>query len=114
MRNLSEVGKQAEKLAADYLLAKGYTIVTRRYKARHGELDLVVLDGDLLVIVEVKHRRAHGYLPEDAMGDAKRKALVLASQQYLAEIGEPERELRFDLVAIDADGIRHHEDIFFD
>lgn len=114
MRNLREVGRRAEDLAANYLLAKGYTIVTRRYKARHGELDLVALEGELLVIVEVKQRSAPGYLPEDSIGDAKRKALVLAGQQYLADVDQPERELRFDLIAIDSSGIRHYEDIFAD
>lgn len=89
----------------------GYTIVTRRYKARHGEIDVVALDEDLLVMVEVKARRAPGYVPEESIGDAKRRALFLAAQQYLAEVGQPEREIRFDLVAMDGDGIRHHQDI---
>jgi len=89
----------------------GYTIVTRRYKARHGEIDLIALEDDLLVMVEVKARRAAGYMPEDSIGDSKRRALFLAGQQYLAEVEQPEREVRFDLIAIDGSGIRHHKDI---
>jgi putative endonuclease len=99
-------------LAATYLLERGYTIVTRRYKARHGELDLIALDGDLLVFVEVKARSAPGYVPEEALTYAKRQALFRAGQQYLAEVAlDPEREVRFDLVAIDRDGVRHYPDV---
>ena len=111
MPNLRRVGASAEDEAARFLIDQGYTIVTRRYKARHGEIDLVALDGDLLVMVEVKARHAPGYRPEDSIGDAKRRALYLAAQQYLADVEQPEREIRFDLVAMDAEGIRHHKDI---
>ena len=111
MPNLRDLGRAAEDAAAEYLLGQGYTLVTRRYKARHGEIDLVALDGELLVFVEVKRRDAPGYIPEASIGQEKRKALFRAGQQYLAEIAEsPEREVRFDLIAIDRDGLRHHKD----
>lgn len=112
MPNLRRVGALAEDSAARFLIERGFTIVTRRYKARHGEIDLVALDGDLLVMVEVKARQAPGYRPEDSIGDAKRRALFLAAQAYLADVGEPEREIRFDLIAMDVAGIRHYRDIF--
>lgn len=91
---------------------RGFTIVTRRYKARHGEIDLIALDGELLVFVEVKQRLAWGYRPEESIGSEKRRALFRAGQEYLAAIEEPEREVRFDLVAIDTDGVRHLPGIF--
>lgn len=110
--SLRRLGAEAEDAAAEHLLREGFTLVTRRYKARHGEIDLVALDGDLLVFVEVKYRAAKGYRPEDSIGDDKRRALFRAGQQYLAEVAnEPEREVRFDLIAIDGDGLRHHRDI---
>ena len=106
------IGREAENRAAAYLLGQGYTLVTRRYKARHGEIDLVALEGELLVFVEVKARFAPGYSPEDSLSDAKREALFRAGQQYLIEVAqEPDREVRFDLVAIDAQGLRHYKDI---
>lgn len=113
MPNLRELGRAAEDAAAHYLLGLGYTIVTRRYKARHGEIDLIALDGDLLVFVEVKQRSAPGYRPEDSIGPAKRKALVNAAHQYRLEVAEDlEREIRFDLIAIDRDGLRHRIGMF--
>lgn len=104
------IGRLEEDRAAKFLIAKGYTIVTRRYTGRYGELDLVALDGDLLVFVEVKSRSSDLARPEEAVGDRKRKALFLVGQQYLFDIGEPEREVRYDLIAISPTGIKHYQD----
>ena len=111
MPNLRRIGEQAEDQAADYLARKGYTIVTRRRKMKSGEIDIVALDGEVLVFVEVKHRSAPGYVPEESIGAAKARALQLAGEQYVLEMGE-ERETRFDLIAMDSEGLRHHIDIF--
>ena len=46
MPNLRQLGAEAEDRAATYLLGLGYTLVTRRFKAAHGEIDLVALDGE--------------------------------------------------------------------
>ena len=109
-RNLRGEGTIAEDAAAEYLLEQGFTIVTRRWKTRRGELDLIALEGELLVFVEVKYRLAPGYRPEDSVGTEKRSALYRAGQAYLHEIGEPERACRFDLIAMDAEGIRHYRE----
>jgi putative endonuclease len=96
---------------AEFLLAKGYVIVTRRFKTAHGELDLVALDGDELVMVEVKARFAGG-VPEEAVGELKARRLRMAAVEYLRSMEEPERAYRFDLVAVTPGEIRHYERIF--
>lgn len=104
---MARIGTEAEDQAAKYLLAKGYTIVTRRYKAKRGEIDLVALDDEVLVFVEVKQRKK-GYLPEEAIGTRKIEHLVAAAAEYVLVTGETQREIRYDVVAIDPDGLRHH------
>jgi len=104
-------GRAQEDRAADWLSEAGYTIVTRRFRSRRGEIDLVALEGDLLVFVEVKSSATHGYEPELAVGEAKRKALVRAGQAYLEYIEEPDRPVRYDLIAIDRLGFRHYKDV---
>lgn len=111
MSNLRSIGRIEEDRAAAYLISLGYTVVTRRYKAPRGEIDVVALDGDELVFVEVKARFTEGYIPEDALSDEKRAALYRAGQAYLAAVEEPDRPIRFDLIAIDRDGLRHYRDI---
>jgi putative endonuclease len=112
MPNLRALGASAENRAADFLLSKGYTIVTRRFTTRKGEIDIVALDGDELVFVEVKLRMAPGYSPEEAVGPKKLKSLRAAADAYLSEFGSLDQSHRFDLVAIDQGGVRHHERAF--
>lgn len=108
MSDLRRVGGEGEDRAADYLVGKGYTIVTRNFHSRRGEIDLVALDGDQLVCVEVKLRRARGEPAEVALDHRKAERLMAAAEDYLQFVGEPGRSVRFDLVAIDPDGLRHH------
>lgn len=107
------LGSEFEDQAADYLLSKGFTIVTRRFRARRGELDLVALDGDLLVFVEVKQRKV-GYVPEEAIGSQKIDRLYSAAREYLQSTDQPNRDFRFDVIAISESETRHHRDVFKD
>jgi putative endonuclease len=93
-------------------LERGLTIVTRRFKAAHGELDLVAMDGDTLVFIEVKHRRSPNLPPELSIDERKAGRIARAAAEYLAKAEEVGRAVRFDVVLIDPAGIRHIEDAF--
>ena len=53
-----DLGRAGEQLALEHLERLGYALVARNHRTAHGELDLVVTDGEVLVFVEVKTRRA--------------------------------------------------------
>lgn len=110
--NLRRIGREAEDRAADYLLGLGYTIVTRRFKGAQGEIDLVALDGETLVIVEVKLSRTPFRRAEEGLDDRKARQLATVTDEYLHKSGLADRRLRYDLVAIDETGLRHHVDAF--
>lgn len=112
MPNFRRIGREAEDRAAEFLIGKGYTIITRRFSCHGGELDLVALDGDVLVFVEVKERRRVVVQPEEAVTATKISRLRRAARHYLSSMGEHERAHRFDLVAISPDEIRHHVEAF--
>ena len=50
------LGKSGEDLAVDELERRGYAIFARRYRTKHGEIDIVARDGETTVFVEVKAR----------------------------------------------------------
>ncbi|NMA70336.1 MAG: YraN family protein, partial [Firmicutes bacterium] len=52
-----QLGRWGEALAALYLQGLGYQVLARNLRNRLGELDLVALDGEILVFVEVRTRR---------------------------------------------------------
>lgn len=110
MSNLRRVGASAEDKAADYLLNQGYTLLTRRFSVREGELDIVALDGETLVFVEVKHRRGNAR-PEEAMNSKKADRLLMAAERYRDKSGLSEKTFRFDLIAIENDELRHYVDV---
>lgn len=103
------LGDEAEERAVRHLIEHGFTIVTRNASSRHGELDIVALEDDQLVFVEVKLRRSG--VAEEAVTPEKGRRLRLAAQDYLQGIGDPERSYRFDLIAIDSSGVRHHREV---
>ena len=112
MPNLRQVGAEAEDRAAEFLLGLGYTVVTRRFKSSRGEIDIIALDGETLVFVEVKFRRSAIDVPEEAV-DAKKVAhFARAADEYLQKSGMTESAVRFDLVAVTPDELRHHIDAF--
>lgn len=55
------LGRYGEDLAARLLTEAGMSVLERNWRCRTGEIDIVALDGDALVICEVKTRRAGGF-----------------------------------------------------
>jgi putative endonuclease len=112
MPNFRRVGAAAEDRAAEFLIERGYTIVTRRWSARGGELDIVALDEDILVFVEVKARSGRWGTPEDAIDSVKIARFLAAIQAYCVATDQNDRPVRYDVIAIDDKGLRHYEDAF--
>src|SRR5437870_61274 len=64
-------GTGGEEAACAHLEALGYRILTRNYRCRQGEIDIIALDGEVLVFVEVKTRSPSAYgSPRDAVTPA--------------------------------------------
>lgn len=96
-----KVGDEGEEIALRYLLRQGYRLVRRNYRTRHGELDLILRDGDTLVFVEVKLRRGTGFGgPLEAVTGRKQAIIRAVAEQYLAEEQPDFDEVRFDVVGI--------------
>ncbi|QEH38294.1 hypothetical protein OJF2_68920 [Aquisphaera giovannonii] len=91
-------GDRGEKEAARFLRARGMKILVRGYRTGLGEIDLVALDGDVIVFVEVKSRR--GGTPAEAVTPEKQRRLTLAALHFLKKRGLLDRRSRFDVVAI--------------
>ncbi len=98
-----KLGRWGESVAAHHLEAKGYQIVERNWRCRHGEIDLVAQAGDELVFVEVKTRRGRAMgAPEEALTPHKSRKLMQLGQLYTAE-KELDVDWRIDLVAVELD-----------
>ena len=101
------LGRRGERAAAHHLRRVGLRVLARNLRTANGELDLVCLDGDVLVFVEVRTVGSPGG-PEravDAITPAKTRQVVRAARAWLASrCARRWRscEVRFDAVAVDA------------
>ncbi len=97
-----QLGKSGEDLAVRELERRGYAILARRYRRRHGELDIVARDGQTVVFVEVKTREGCEYgAGAEAITWLKRQRMAAVALDYLARYRLTEQPCRFDVVAID-------------
>ncbi len=111
-----DLGKWGEDVAARYLQSKGYEILGRNWSCEEGEIDIVALDNETLVIVEVRTRTSDAYgTPEESLTRDKRRHIQQAALSYLQEHDRFDTSWRIDVVAIDAhrcgsvDRIAHYE-----
>ncbi len=104
-RARKNLGESGERVAALLLESRGYQILTRNYRTRTGELDLVAKDSDGLAFIEVRTRRGDDYgTPEESLTPRKRARLVALAYQYLqAHPAYADCAWRIDLVAIQLD-----------
>ena len=107
-------GLSAESRAAAFLIAKGYRILARRHRTRHGEIDLVARRRGLVAFIEVKARAS---LDEAAYAVTPRQQarIINAAQAFLIEHPEYAAfELRFDAVLIAPRHLPRHLPAAFD
>jgi len=103
-------GQSGEDIAAAHLSREGVAVLSRNYRCRGGELDLVAREPDgTVVFVEVKERRTatHGS-GFDAVTAGKRRRLLVAARHYASRHGLYESPLRFDVVSVDWQGATPH------
>jgi putative endonuclease len=92
------LGARGERAAARYLRRQGMRILTKGYRARLGEIDLIARDGDTLVFVEVKARR-HG-VPAEAVTREKELRITLTALRFLRRHRILDQRCRFDIVSV--------------
>lgn len=95
------LGRTGEALAGRWLERAGCQILDRNWRCRTGEIDLVALDGDDLVVVEVKTRRSLrlGH-PAEAVTGRKLARLRVLAGLWLAEHTVSAAGVRLDVIAV--------------
>ena len=59
--NKKSLGNAGEDRAAEFLISKGYRILSRNYRTRYGEIDIIAEITGTLIFVEVKLRTSSAY-----------------------------------------------------
>lgn len=114
----AERGRYGEDLAAHYCRRElGYRVLVRNWQSKKDELDLVCMDGEILVFVEVRARAEEALVSGYASVDArKKKVLQRACKRYLKQLKNPPKHFRFDIIDVTlTDGgrgkVRHYANV---
>ena len=106
-----ERGAASELLAAEYLQSQGLEVLERNLRCRGGELDLVCLDGGVLVIVEVRQRIRGDFGGALASVDGRKQRKLIRAARFFWQRKPAWRayRMRFDVVAVvgQPDGIHY-------
>lgn len=102
--NRQILGKTGENLACAELERRGYAILAKRYRSRHGEIDIVSRDGDTIAFVEVKARTSEQFGGgAAAVTPWKQRRIAQMAADYLARHRLHDRPCRFDVVTVEMD-----------
>jgi putative endonuclease len=95
------LGAYGESVAARHLVEQGMVVLDRNWRCEAGEVDLVLRDGPVLVVCEVKTRSSTAYgTPHEAITDAKLDRLRRLAMCWQTEHGLAVPDVRIDLVAV--------------
>ena len=87
-----------------HIESMGWRIIGRNVRAGKGELDIVAIDGDELVIVEVRTRRIGKISPsETTVGPNKLKSILQSARTYVERILSYDGNWRIDIAAVTVD-----------
>ena len=101
MRHKQALGAHGEAIAARHLVQRGMVVLDRNWRCPDGEIDLVLRDGRVLVVCEVKTRRSTAYgTPLEAVTATKAARLRRLAAQWVAAHDLRVRDVRIDLVGI--------------
>lgn len=100
--NSRTLGERAEQVALRYLLSHGLKPVTRNFRSRGGEIDLIMLHGNCLAFVEVRYRhRVRFAHPAGTVDRRKQGKIIRTAALFIAREQRYARHtMRFDVVSI--------------
>lgn len=107
----SALGERGEKLAVEFLVARGYRIVVANFKVPvgrnskgvsvTGEIDIIALDGETLCFIEVKTRRSDDFAPIIAAVDLRKQRQITRTARVYRRIFDLwEQKHRYDVVTV--------------
>ncbi len=97
-------GESAEQQAHSFLIKQGLRPVSRNFRCKQGELDLIMTDKQTLVIVEVRFRKTDRYgSAAESVTPAKQSRIIAATQFYLST-QKTDWPIRFDVIAMSGNG----------
>ena len=111
--NKRRFGGEGEAEARAFLEGKGIRVLEMNFRRPTGEIDIIAKQRGTLLFVEVKRRSSLRYgRPAEAVDRAKQAHILRTALLYLQENHLQDVPVRFDVIEVLPDGIRHIENAF--
>lgn len=109
-----EKGNAGEYAASRYLRQQGFRILTRNFRGRHGEIDIIALRDQVLHFIEVKNRTGNLIPGRCAVNTAKQKHIRDTVQVYLTKNQQwVDYLMSFDVIEITDGNLEFLENCFY-
>lgn len=101
-----ETGLEGERIAEQWLTARGWSVLDRRFRNGHRDLDLVVARPEndterTVAFVEVKARASSSFGgPLAAVGWQKQRELCRSARVWISRFQRPGDSYRFDVIGV--------------
>ncbi|MFA6167521.1 MAG: YraN family protein [Gemmatimonadaceae bacterium] len=100
----NDFGELGERVAARWLERQGYTVLARRWRSGHRDIDVIAERDGIVAFVEVKTRAALEFGdPVQAVHAQKQRSLVRSAREWMArhDGAKPAKpEYRFDVIGV--------------
>ncbi len=103
-------------MAASFLQQNGFSIITRNFKCRNGEIDIIAKKDNVVVFVEVKARQNSDFgYPLEFVDKRKQLRIISCAKYFLMKNKQfDEYNIRFDVIGIENDNIEVVENAFWE
>ena len=102
-------GRKGEERAAVVLEAAGMQILAKNVRSRHGEVDIVAVDGETIVFIEVKAWSVYGLEDLQYGLDLKKQRKIIKTAKYFLSANRKYNKMaiRFDVIFVNKDTVTH-------
>ena len=96
-----DIGNYGEDLSFEFLKRNGYSILSRNFRNRCGEIDIICKKDDLIIFVEIKSRYNYNYgSPIEAITYSKQKQIIKLCKFYIYINKLINYNFRFDVIEV--------------
>jgi len=111
-----ELGQWGEELATQHLIEQNYTVLSRNFRFKKAEIDIIAFKDGYLVVCEVKTRTKNKIQKPYQAVNYKKQQHIIEAINYYIQLNQLDVDVQFDIVSITHDStctqIQHISDAF--
>ena len=95
-----KVGKIGEDISANYLIKHGFSIISRNFHSRYGEIDIICENSDYIIFVEVKTKKSSTSSCARERVDFHKQLKILKTIETYFSNNEVDKQPRIDVIEV--------------